>query len=684
MAYFPWSTGDDIDLSVSFDGGTTWTTCRAAQAPGQPTLFTTADADNAGDVYLAYGENTTFHTYEASIRNADLAKCDQGLDKNPDKNPGFGAPVQVDRGAVNSTVFPWLVAGGAPGRVAVAFYGSQTDGDPNQGAFKGSWNVYVNQSLNALGSGGTFSQTKATTHPVHYDSICLNGLGCDVSGGDRSLADFFAIGYDPVRKILQVVYDTTYKRPGDAAGTVATPTVVTQTAGPSNGGSAVTAAHPATLRSSSTDATGDAIADYSSSVPPRNSTEEPAADYRSVSIGAGPPGGFRVTLKLASLSAANLQQAVTDTVSRRILYVFRWFNGYRYAAAVARWSPTDGFTFGYNDFVAGSATCGSDGEKCLQYPGDQPLTGHADQATGTITMDVPGSRLRTLSGSEGPGQRPAQVQARPGDRLFDGTAFTLSDDSPTGGTDQTFLYPLDNAPSMDFLVPGGAGTNGGSSGGLPNAPGAGSCIPALAGTHARPRGRRVRMQFRRLAGTGNVTVDVLQESAGARAVREHRVAHFVRAKGFTWAGRHTKGLPGVHDGILLVRIRAHGPNGTDIRRFVLGRSGGRFRRLRETARHPTCAGVIRYFALGRPVFGGPHARSLAIVLQAGRPGTHVTIVARRGSRVVRRFRATLAAGGILQRRLRASRVRSHGVVRVTATAKSGTATRRKTRTTRRL
>ena len=336
VAYFPWSVGHDIDLSISFDGGASFTTCRAAIAPGQPTLFTTGDHDSQGNIYLAYGENTSFHTYMTALHHADLAKCAEGLDKNPSSNPGFSKPVQVDRDAVRSTVFPWLSASGAPGRVAVAFYGSETDGDPNVGDFKGSWNVYVNQSVNALASGATFSQTRATTHPIHYDSICLNGLGCDVSGGDRSLADFFAIGYDRARGILQVVYDTTYKRPGDAEGSIATPTVVTQVAGPSNGGGAVTAAHPATLRSSSADARGDAFADYSSLGTPPAPKVEPAADFRNVSVGTGPTGGFRLTMQLDDLSNAALQKAVTDSASQRLLWVFRWFNGYRAAAAQAR------------------------------------------------------------------------------------------------------------------------------------------------------------------------------------------------------------------------------------------------------------------------------------------------------------------------------------------------------------
>ena len=69
--------------------------------------------------------------------------------------------VQVDRDKVGTTVFPWVAAGGAPGRVAVAFYGTESDGDPNTNEFDAAWDVYVNQSLNALDASRTFSQVRS-------------------------------------------------------------------------------------------------------------------------------------------------------------------------------------------------------------------------------------------------------------------------------------------------------------------------------------------------------------------------------------------------------------------------------------------------------------------------------------------------------------------------------------------
>jgi hypothetical protein len=365
----------------------------------------------------------------------------------------------------------------------------------------------------------------------------------------------------------------------------------------------------------------------------------------------------------------------------------------RSAAAVARWSPESGFSFGFNQFVTGTATCagapprpGQEGGKCLQYPGDEAITGKVDRKAGTITLDVPASKLRALRGGEGPGQRPAQVPAQPGDRLYDGTAFSLTDASPTGGRDQSFLYPLDNAPAMDFRIPtasaSGGNGNGGRRGGFALPPGAGSCTSGLAGVHVRPRGRGAQIAFRRRSGTGRVRVDVYQESRGRTVYkRGRRMAHFSRTRGFTWNGRANQRGRRVGDGILFVRMKARTarhPAGIVIRRYALRRTHGRLHSRPGFARHPRCSGLIRYFALTRPVMGGPRHRNVRAVVQSG-SRARVTITARRHGRVVRRFRADVAAGEILRRTVR-SRGIGRGDVRVTATVRSGSRKRSATRT----
>lgn len=475
IVYMPWTNGEQVNLAVSRDGGTTWGDCRIAAGDtvkGGTSGFAVADHDSAGNVYVVWSDSSDYHTWLSVVPAAQVSGCTQSTDDvaatddgEPTLDVGATAPVQVDRDAVRTTVFPWVAAGGAPGRVAVAFYGATADGDPNSGEFDAAWNVYVNQSLNALDATRTFSQVQATTHPMHYDSICLNGLGCDlaVPKGDRTLADFFAIGYDPSSGRLSVVFDRDNKKPGEDLGHIATPMVVSQVAGPSNGGGTVAVANRSALRSSTADATGDAQSAYSlmapGAAPPAPPTKnEPAADFTGSSVASDGAGGLKVTLKVASLSTTSLTQALADTGGLSLLWVWRFANGYQDSAASVRWNPAQGFTFGWNDYAVGSMPCVgatngvNDEEKCVVYPGDKPLTGTVDQLTGTMTLTIPASYLRQLSGADAAG-RPLEAAAAPGARFYDGTAFSFANTTGATQESQSFLYTLDNTPAMDFLLP---------------------------------------------------------------------------------------------------------------------------------------------------------------------------------------------------------------------------------------
>jgi hypothetical protein len=358
----------------------------------------------------------------------------------------------MDRDAVQTTVFPWVAAGGAPGRVAVAFYGAPQDGDPNTSSFKGTWDVYVSQTTDAFDTTPRVGQVKATTHPFHYDSICLNGLGCDISGGDRSLADFFAITYNRKNGKLSVVFNRGNKRPDDAAGYVATPMVVTQLAGPSNGGTTLKApANRAVVRTSSTDPTGDALAPYSQLVTTPSPANQPAGDFTSAAISKdAKTHGFTVTLKVAKLSSAALSQAAGNG---SLVWAWRFTNGWQDAAAVANWSSAGGWSYGYDDYTTDPGTCGGTGPggKCEIYPGDTPINGSVNQGTGTITLVVPASVLHPLGANDQYG-RPTQTVAKAGSRFYDGTAFSFQNTSPDPST-QGWMTQLDNTPAFDFLLP---------------------------------------------------------------------------------------------------------------------------------------------------------------------------------------------------------------------------------------
>jgi hypothetical protein len=248
--------------------------------------------------------------------------------------------------------------------------------------------------------------------------------------------------------------------------------VVTQIGGPSLGGGSVSGGNRPVLRQSSTDPTGDALANYSElfGVPPGTPptpVNEPAGDLRSLTIGPRTGGGFTVTMRLASLSPAALNQALSDTNSASLLYVLRFANGFQPSAVTARYSPTHGWSFKYNDYDTLNTEClalpSTSSDKCLAFGvRGTTLRGRVNAGAGTITMSVPpkfpGGRalLVALAGGQGPGQRPHQVQATSGARFYDASAFTFGDSQDTDGVvgeTQTYLYPMDNTPAMDFRMP---------------------------------------------------------------------------------------------------------------------------------------------------------------------------------------------------------------------------------------
>jgi hypothetical protein len=470
VVYMPWTSGESVNLAVSKDGGQTWGDCNVARGAaghvgGGTAGFAVADNDTDGNVYVVWSDKTDYHVWMAAVPAANLAACTQPPGDPTDVTHGGGtvadttdgiptvsananAPVQVDRDAVQTTVFPWVAAGGAPGRVAVAFYGTTSDGDPNTSEFKGAWNVYVNQSLNGVASGATFSQVQGTTHPFHYDSICLNGLGCDISGGDRSLADFFAIAYNPSDGRLSVVFDRGNKKPDEAAGHVATPMVFTQIAGPSNNGGTTAVTGRDTLRSSTTDATGDALVPYSALLRTPAPSNAAAGDFTAAAVAPASDGGFTVTLHLADLSTAALGQALMSSKSSSLVWAWRFTNGWQDAAAVAKWSSAGGFSYGFDDYTTDPGTCGGGGGKCETYPGATSIQGTVDQAAGTIALTVPASLLHPLGPNDTFG-RPTQVTATAGARYYDGTAFSFANASPDPST-QSWMTQLDNTPAFDF------------------------------------------------------------------------------------------------------------------------------------------------------------------------------------------------------------------------------------------
>jgi len=136
-----------------------------------------------------------------------------------------------------------------------------------------------------------------------------------------------------------------------------------------------------------------------------------------------------------------------------LVYGWRFTNGWQDAAAVAKWSTANGWSFGFDDYTTDPGTCGGTGPggKCEIYPGHTTINGSVNQSSGTITLVVPASVLHALGANDQWG-RPTQTAAKAGARFYDGTAFSFQNSSPDPAT-QGWMTQLDNTPAFDFLLP---------------------------------------------------------------------------------------------------------------------------------------------------------------------------------------------------------------------------------------
>ena len=206
--------------------------------------------------------------------------------------------------------------------------------------------------------------------------------------------------------------------------------------------------------------------------------------------------------------------------------------------------------------------------------------------------------------------------------------------------------------------------------------------PGLRNVRVRPlRGGRLAFSFSRTAAaTGPVRIDVFQQSAGGRVTGNRRVARFVRRRSFTWSGRG----PRVRDGVLFARLRVAVRGGrVSERRITLLRRDGRFSVAGSFDRPPSC-GLLTTFKLERPVFGGRSNRDLSIAFRLARRA-RVSVTVLRGTRVVRRFRASDRGAGITHRlRLEAERLPRRGTYTVRIAITAGTERAAAKLTTRRI
>ncbi len=263
----------NVALPVSPGGG----------GPGH--LFPAAAVDKGGNVYAAWidtQDNNVYYSYSK----------DQGETWSP--------PVQVNSAPATTNEFLWAHAGAA-GTLALAWLGTDTSGQPDsfpnwgddpQGATAVKWWGYLGVITGATAPTATIAQQRFSEKPTHYGQICNQGIGCTVSGGDRTMADYFGFNTDNSGAIRIVYNDTTSQSHG--AHLFETRQLSGRSIlGPTVKGLAVP-------KNPAADPAGDAQWPHYS--PTGAGANQPQLDFTGLQVGQPSAGTLRVRMSLASLA----------------------------------------------------------------------------------------------------------------------------------------------------------------------------------------------------------------------------------------------------------------------------------------------------------------------------------------------------------------------------------------------
>ena len=392
-------------------------------------LFPLVATDKAGNVYAAWvddGDDNVYYTYST------------------DEGNNWAPPVQVNGNDAASNVMPWLQADAA-GRIAVAWYGHSTHVDSDlmpswfnnrQEAAKFPWYGYVALLQNAASATPTVYQTKFSSQPMNFGQICTGGLGCTVSNGDRTMADFFALYFDKEGAIRVVYNDTTTQHHGAIAYEAR------QIAGPGGLGTQVfhqTPANPAA------DPAGDAQSPHYAPVTGAGASV-PQYDFTKLTVSQPSSSTLRVQMALKSLSSVAPPAGKTSGV-----WIMRFTaksvgdqgeDAYRLFYVGAQSSNGGAPTFfagsgtSAQGNVPGNGCVTTTPENCkiVEYPAEASANGSVSGST--ITIDVP------LNGGFGANR------AIYGTKLYSVTAFSGGRNDATADV----YADLDSTRAFDYAL----------------------------------------------------------------------------------------------------------------------------------------------------------------------------------------------------------------------------------------
>jgi hypothetical protein len=195
---------------------------------------------------MAVDQGDNIHIVFSDRHNIYLVSCLAGA--NPTLASSWTKPVPLNAPRVagfeftRTCVLPW-VRGGAAGKVAVMWYGTDVEGDPDTPVFEDQqvpWKVIYAQVENALAPQPDVYIDVASKQGggvVHKGQICLRGLGCP--SGTRELAEYSSVTVDP-QGFPNIAYEATIIDGVDPASTSAITFFTKGTQRPLGGGAQVT------------------------------------------------------------------------------------------------------------------------------------------------------------------------------------------------------------------------------------------------------------------------------------------------------------------------------------------------------------------------------------------------------------------------------------------------------------
>lgn len=186
----------ELYVARSTDRGDTWEDIKVRDVNGRPYIFPIAAFDAGGTGYLVWAEDPDAPDAPDAVlleTQRVVAIPSVFLAVTHDKGLTWGEPIQLSTPGVPG-FFPWIAAGG-PGRVAIAWYEAQNPTPANR--LPNIFDVKVAMSTTADQEAPEFAIAQANAEPVHLGAFCTEGLACSLSGGDRSMLDFFEIRLTP-------------------------------------------------------------------------------------------------------------------------------------------------------------------------------------------------------------------------------------------------------------------------------------------------------------------------------------------------------------------------------------------------------------------------------------------------------------------------------------------------------